>query len=103
MSQGLNFEKYTEYLARLHVDSGVAPLEAIEDARSRWGVRRLSRSEFDALMDSTKVGSSLRERWLTRLQKGYDREKASLADEIEDLFAQLPCASPLTPPSEDAA
>ena len=103
MSQGLNFEKYTEYLARLRVDTGLVPVQSIDDARSRWGVRRLSRSEFDALMDSTKLGSSLRERWLTRLQKGYDREKASLADEVEDLFAQLPCMSPLTPPSEDAA
>ena len=103
MTQGLDFARYEEYLSRLQVDTGLVPVQSIDDARSQWGVRRLSRSEFDALMDSTKPGSSLRERWLTRLQKGYDREKATLADEIEDLFAQLPSADQLTPPSEDAA
>jgi hypothetical protein len=103
MTHGFEFEGYERYLSQLHADAGLVPVQSLDDARSRWSVRQLSRSEFDALMDSTSRGSGVWERWLTRVKQGYDREKSALADEIEDLFAHVPFADQVTTPSEDAA
>ena len=60
-----------------------------------WGLRSLSRAEFAALDKRAKDDNELRERWLRRLKIGYDRERATLAQEIEDGFADLPYADEL--------
>lgn len=95
MASDWDFEHYQVYLGRLSDDLQLPLNRLAPNAPDGWGLRSLSRTEFAALDKRAKDDDELRERWLRRLNIGYDRERATLAQEIEDGFADLPYADEL--------
>ena len=95
MKNERQFDAYEAYMDRLNAVSGIPLVNSIEDANRAWGVRKLSRSEFDKLKAQSQSDPELEARWLNRLQAGYDREKSQLAIEIEEIFSDVPCADHL--------
>jgi hypothetical protein len=89
MSESIAFERYVEYLCSCSTELKIPLFSTVDQMRSGWGLRRFTRDEFEQLQSSSVRCS---ERWELRLlQDGYRREKSSLADEIEDVFASVPC------------
>lgn len=88
---------YRDYMAFVESDLGVTLTDSLDVARSVWGVRLLSEIEFqDALRheDRKLIGR----RWMRRLRGGFHFEKSMLANEIEDVFADVPVeGSPADP------
>ena len=103
MSREKEFDRYQDYVSRFEADLKATFVGSVEKAEAGWGVRRLTRLEFGNLIDAASEDPVLRERWLTRLELGYDREKTRLADEVEDAFADFAAASQLFGRREDAA
>jgi len=103
MAHGADYVRYQQYLRSAADDLAVSGVRSLEDASVRWGIRDLSAAEFQRLTDAAEQDAGLRERWRERLELGYHREKLRLADEIEDLFAQLPLDQQVTSEREDAA
>lgn len=104
MTDRPQFDQYREYLNRLEQDLGLTSTDSLEEAEAGWAIRRLSRPEFEELADAAqKDDPPLRRRWAKRLQLGYDREIAILADDIEERFAQLAVDDQLPEEREDAA
>ena len=95
MASDWDFERYEAYLGRLSDDMRLPLMRSAEDASGGWGLRPLTRSEFAALAKQAEDDAELRERWLRRLEIRYDRERASLTQEIEDGFADLPYSDEL--------
>jgi len=103
MMDGLQYDRYQEYMRRFEDDLGLTSTRSLEDASAGWTMRRLSSSEFDDLVIAMEADPALRDRWLNRLQLGYDRDRARLVDEIEEIFTQ-PTVDDLTSEAfEDAA
>ncbi|MHC4399848.1 MAG: hypothetical protein ACYTG0_09225 [Planctomycetota bacterium] len=90
-------------MTRLADDLGLSSVDSLDEAEARWGVRYLSPSEFESLANAAGESAALHQRWLARLRMGYDREKANLVDEIEELYADLPIADQAPDERENAA
>jgi len=103
MARATDYGRYRQYVSSVVDDLGVSRVRSVEDASVRWGIRDLSPAEFQHLREAAAQDAGLRERWRVRLELGYHREKLRLADEIEDLFAQIPLHQRVTGDREDAA
>jgi hypothetical protein len=104
MTDRPQFDQYQEYLSRLEQDLGLTSTDSLEEAEAGWAIRRLSRSEFEELLNAAeKEDAALHRRWLRRLQLGYDREKEMTGDEIEERFAGVAIDDPPSGKREDAA
>ncbi|MEK6258478.1 MAG: hypothetical protein AABP62_07635 [Planctomycetota bacterium] len=104
MAQTWEFDQYEALTLRAASDFKIPLVRSIEEANAGWGLRKLSRSEFDELATQSKTDLDLRERWLNRLENGYDREKSQIAIEIEELFSDVLYATPFDRPEQvDAA
>lgn len=94
MSQGLDYARYEQYVADAAGDF---------EAEGPWSVRRLSPSELEHVGCAGARESGLRKRWEDRLALGYDREKSRLANEVEELFAEIPVADETSGTCDQAA
>ena len=95
MARKWEFGDYEDFAARAASDLGIPLVTSIEETSSGWGLRRLSRSEFEELEVKSQMNRDLEKRWLNRLEAGYDRDKSRLAIEIEEIFSDVPCANQL--------
>ena len=104
MTDRPQFDQYQEYLKRLEQDLGLTSTDSFEEAEAGWAIRRLSRPEFEELVNAAeKEDAALHRRWLKRLQLGHDREIAILAHQLEKRFAQLAVDDQASEEREDAA
>jgi hypothetical protein len=87
-----DFDGFEAYMNRLSAVSGIPLVNSVKDAKGRWGLRRLSRSEFKLLEAQLERDCELAARWQSRLQFGYEREQSQVALEIEETFADTPSA-----------
>lgn len=86
-------EAHDAYMERLSAASGIPLVNSLGEAKTGWGLRRLSRSEFERLRVHWQKDHELGQRWRRRLSIGYDRELSQIAIEIEEIFADLPSAA----------
>lgn len=103
MDEKWKFGQYEEFVVRAASDLGIPLVDSIEDVKTGWGLRRLSRFDFDKLESQSKTDVELRERWLNRLQNGYVREKSQIAIEIEEIFSDVPTGNQFDHPGQEAA
>ena len=103
MASRWSFDRYEEYTIRLASDLRIPLVDSIEGAGTGWGLRRLSRSDFEKLEAHAEEDHDLRDRWLNRLQNGYDREKSQIVREIEELFSDVPCLTQINGMEEEDA
>lgn len=91
MSDTWDFERYEAFAVRAAADLMVPLVDSLEDAKSGWGLRRLSPADFDELKARAMIDSELHGRWSDFLQIGYDRTKSKMVTDIEEIFADIPC------------
>lgn len=91
MTRQLDFGRYEKFAVRAASDLRTPLIDSIDEAKSGWGLRRLSRSAFEKLAERARTDHDFGQRWLNRLQIGYDREKSQMAIKVEDIFADVPC------------
>ncbi len=103
MPDGFDFARYQDYLTVAARDLGMMPCRSLREARSRWGIRCLSASQFQDLADAAAKDPSLCRRWRERLTLGYYAEKRRLENEIEEAFAGIPIDESISGGYEDAA
>ena len=104
MKNDWEFDAHEAYMNRLSAVSGIPLVNSIVDENLLWGLRRLSRSDVEKLQADAEMDHDLSDRWLNRLQNGYDREKSQIAIEIEEIFSDVPCATQINDTGqEDAA
>lgn len=93
MERKWSFGDYEDFAARAASDLGIRLVNSIDEAGGRWGLRKLSRSEFEELEEQSRTNRELEECWVNRLEAGYDRDKSQLAIGIEEIFSDVPCAN----------
>jgi len=87
------FRRYEEFTVRAARDFAIPLVHSIEQANLGWGLRRLSPSGLETLEAQSQTDSEAAVRWRNRLRVGYEREKAQVATEVEEIFSDMPCAS----------
>lgn len=92
MVQKTDYERYTDFISTASAQLRAPLLDSIAEPQEHWGIRRLTRTEFDARRIDTERDSPLRQRWDDRLENGFAREKTRIAEDIEDIFADLQTA-----------
>jgi hypothetical protein len=90
MADNWDYDRYLAYVDRAATVLGVPLVNSTEVANAGWGLRKLSRLEFEKLKELSEASPQLAERWMNRLQVGFDREKSQVAVEVEQMFSKVP-------------
>lgn len=87
------YRQYTAYVGRLQEDLAKTCGHLSSEAAGLRQVRRLDFQQFRDMWAIVCRDAGLEDRWLRRLERGYDRQKEAIGEMLNDLISAASGAS----------